>query len=323
MKRIAGRCSVALASAILCCALSGCGGGGASGYGGAPGGGGPPSCTGSACEGRLIVGDGVDAIWSYVLHGPAPGSPVRFSIPNVQMNGGIDFLVTLAADGIHVVEPQTFNGSHAVDAVTIPLTGPRDASVTGLATDNQFHVYAAVGNGVLAFATTPGTTQPFASIKLPNGPASTGTVAIGNDLSVAVQTGDAGPHGKVSVQVFNPVTQGAAERATVALPDGSLGDPMAYDIQGRLLVDHANTLLAYTITTTTGKLTASSSLPSGPATFAVDVNNEVYVLAGPTKPTQGQTETIEAYVITNFQGGLKKVWSQEIGFAGRWLALAP
>ena len=94
------------------------------------------------------------------------------------------------------------------------------------------------------------------------------------------------------------------QRATVTLPDGSLGDPMAYDIEGRLLVDHANSLNAYTITTTTGKLTASYHLPSGPATVAVD-DDEIYTLAGPANPTQGQTATISPYLVTNLHGGLK------------------
>ena len=103
-----------------------------------------------------VEGDGAGTIWAYVLHTERPGAPTRFAVPNLEMNGGIDYLVTLGKNGIHVIDPQTFNGGGTVDGMTSPLGSPGAASVTGLASDYRFHVYAAVGNAVLAFDTTPG-----------------------------------------------------------------------------------------------------------------------------------------------------------------------
>ena len=96
---------------------------------------------------------------------------------------------------------------------------------------------------------------------------------------------------------------------------------MAYDTSGRLIVDHANTLYAYTISGVNGNLTATFPLPSGPATFAIDGRDIVYALAGPVSSSQGQTTTLSAYAMNG--GSLTKVWSTQTPSADRWLAVVP
>ncbi|MBV9102610.1 MAG: hypothetical protein JO060_03410 [Candidatus Eremiobacteraeota bacterium] len=254
----------------------------------------------------LVVGDGFDALFGYRLGTVQPTFAQKLAVPNATyLAGGRGTVAALGGGAINVVFAQSFLGG-ATYGARIPYGRSGVSDTSGIALDPSGNVYATNVFGYAIFAGVQGTTQPFASVRvIPQqelGLVSFGGLAVDPKGDVAV--GEVYHNFSETLtwlSEFSPLSRGARQLGTFAGIAGSL--PFAFDDAGRLFIGNGETLVALALTFPSGVQTlASTNFPLGPASVAVDSNDNAFVLSGlPSK------ERILAYHFG--ASGLQPLWS--------------